>query len=633
MSSSDEIIINDLAHLPVWVGWREVQRNGETTKVPYNPRTGEEAKSTDPTTWSTRGEAETWAAFTNHGGVGIVLSQLNGGDCCLCGIDLDTCRDPNTETLQGWAREVIDRFKTYTEVSPSGTGAKLFFMHASADLPAIERLFGGKGGRQFKNGGGKHCPAIEVYRAGRSFTVTDESIGPIDILRQVPLADLEWPVLDAGPRFAHKESQKSGSGNDQSRSGKAFRKGATLKAAGYSYDAMRDALLADEDPEIAEWARTKGLANNERELHRIYENAGNAGTRPETPAFPLIAWKDVAFDLEEEWRVERVLPLVGIGCLYGGPGSVKTFVLLDLFARMARGGFWGGREVKQCPVVYIAAEGGNGIKKRIAGLKKVAAEKGLPADIPFHLITVAPNLGTGDGDCKKLIADIEATGAKLGAIAIDTTTQALGGADENGAGMDALVVNATAIAAKFQCLVVLVHHTPVSDDDRLRGKGSLLGGLDVSIISKREKGSFVATMTIKKMRDEDETQSFAVSLVRVVLGHTGKGREVSTLVVETVEPSAEADKKPKSGKKLPPCAVNALAALRYAIDEVGQPAPPSNHIPRGRTVVLENQWRNYATVRALMDNPDTARRDFVRGCVKLLAEEMIGIWDTYIWEA
>jgi hypothetical protein len=35
--------------------------------------------------------------------------------------------------------------------------------------------------------------------------------------------------------------------------------------------------------------------------------------------------------------------------------------------------------------IYIAAEGGNGIKKRIAGLKKVAAEKGLPADIPFHL--------------------------------------------------------------------------------------------------------------------------------------------------------------------------------------------------------------------------------------------------------
>jgi primase-polymerase (primpol)-like protein len=206
-----------------------------------------------------------------------VLSQLNGGDCCLCGIDLDTCRDPNTETFQDWAQEVVDRFETYTEVSPSGTGAKLFFRHASADLLAIERLFDGKGGRQFKNGGGRHCPAIEIYRSGRYFTVTDESIGQTDILRQVPLADLEWLIREAGPRFAHKESQKSGSGTDQSRSAKAFRKGAALKATGYSYAAMRDALLADADPEIAKWARTKGLANNERELHRIYDNAGDKG--------------------------------------------------------------------------------------------------------------------------------------------------------------------------------------------------------------------------------------------------------------------------------------------------------------------------------------------------------------------
>jgi hypothetical protein len=133
-------------------------------------------------------------------------------------------------------------------------------------------LFDGKGGRQFKNGGGRHCPAIEIYRTGRYFTVTDESIGQTDILRQVSLADLEWLIREAGPRFARKESQKS-AGTDQSRSAKAFRKGAALKATGYSYDAMRDALLADADPEIADWARTKGSANGERELHRIYENA------------------------------------------------------------------------------------------------------------------------------------------------------------------------------------------------------------------------------------------------------------------------------------------------------------------------------------------------------------------------
>jgi RecA-family ATPase len=114
----------------------------------------------------------------------------------------------------------------------------------------------------------------------------------------------------------------------------------------------------------------------------------------------------------------------------------------------------------------------------------------------------------------------------------------MGGADENGAGMDMLVINATTIANHFQCLIVLVHHTPVSDDQRLRGKSSLRGGIDGSILSESVNGSKVATLTVMKMRDEDDAQSFTVRLKRIILGKTKKGHEVSTLVVETVEPGA-----------------------------------------------------------------------------------------------
>src|ERR1700730_11151713 len=220
----------------------------------------------------------------------------------------------------------------------------------------------------------------------------------------------------------------------------------------------------------------------------------------------------------------------------------------------------------------IAEEFGSEVAVTFAIFLTLAAR---PFGLPFHLVTVAPNLGTGNGDCKKLIADVEATGVQPGAISVDTTTQALAGADENGAGMDTLVINATAIAVHFQCLVVLVHHTPVSDDERLRGKGSLGGGLDASIIIKREKGSMVAALIVKKMRDEDDGQAFTVNLARVVLGKTKKGREVSTLVVETVDPgAAECD---KAGKKLPDSAINALSALRYALDQVGEFPPASNH--------------------------------------------------------
>jgi hypothetical protein len=197
--------------------------------------------------------------------------------------------------------------------------------------------------------------------------------------------------------------------------------------------------------------------------------------------------------------------------------------------------------------------------------------------------------------------------------------------------MDSLVGNATALAVHFQCLVVLVHHTPVSDDDRLRGKGSLGAGLDASIIIKREKGSMVGALIVKKMRDEDDGQAFTVNLVRVVLGKTKKGREVSTLVVETVEPgAAEGD---KAGQKLPDSAINALSALRYALDEVGEFPPASNHIPQGTKCVSLKQWREYANLLSTLPEGDTRDKNYERGCARLKASKRIGIWKGYVWEA
>ena len=40
---------------------------------------------------------------------------------------------------------------------------------------------------------------------------------------------------------------------------------------------MRDALLGHQDPEIAEWASTKGMDNGERELRRVYDRALTTG--------------------------------------------------------------------------------------------------------------------------------------------------------------------------------------------------------------------------------------------------------------------------------------------------------------------------------------------------------------------
>src|SRR5277367_6851178 len=60
----------------------------------------------------------------HRGGVGIVLAGLADGRS-LGGIDLDGCLVDGG--LLPWAQEIVEEVASYTEVSPSGTGVKIFF--------------------------------------------------------------------------------------------------------------------------------------------------------------------------------------------------------------------------------------------------------------------------------------------------------------------------------------------------------------------------------------------------------------------------------------------------------------------------------------------------------------------------
>jgi putative DNA primase/helicase len=139
----------ELAAVRQWVAWRWEERGGKSTKPPLNPHGGQHASTTDPATWGTLQDAlhfcreNLWAA-----GVGFVFTKHDP----YVGIDLDKCRDPQKGEIAPWAQSIVDYLSSYTEVSPSGTGVKVFVRGA---IPAGAR----KG-------------AIETYDSGRYFTVT-----------------------------------------------------------------------------------------------------------------------------------------------------------------------------------------------------------------------------------------------------------------------------------------------------------------------------------------------------------------------------------------------------------------------------------------------------------------------------
>ena len=145
-----------------WVCWKYhndgVPGQDRRRKVPVNPKTERFAKVTDETTWTSLDKALRFASQPNQhmDGIGFVFTENDP----FVGVDLDDCRNELTGRLDPWAQEVVSKLGSYSEVSPSRTGVKVF--------AKTDSLFPSR--RRSK-------PGLEVYRSARFFTVTGQILG------------------------------------------------------------------------------------------------------------------------------------------------------------------------------------------------------------------------------------------------------------------------------------------------------------------------------------------------------------------------------------------------------------------------------------------------------------------------
>jgi putative DNA primase/helicase len=147
---------DELKALRHWVVWKYEPRPGKDkpAKAPYQPRTGHRASHANPATWGTYAQARARAQQGGWQGLGFVFTAEDP----YCGIDLDGCRDLETEEIAPWAGHIVEQMQSYTEVSPSGRGLHLLVKAALPD-----------------HAGRKRGP-LEVYDAQRYFTVTGEHL-------------------------------------------------------------------------------------------------------------------------------------------------------------------------------------------------------------------------------------------------------------------------------------------------------------------------------------------------------------------------------------------------------------------------------------------------------------------------
>lgn len=153
--------LEQLSQYPNWVCWQYgLNEKRKPTKIPKNPHTGGNAQANNPKTWGDYSDAYVRLLESNDlDGLAFALSPETG----LIGIDLDDCMEPSqvegvNSQLAQWAEDIINEVNSYSEISPSGNGIRIFLY---GHLPEGHR---------------NRVGDIEIYSVGRFLTFTENSL-------------------------------------------------------------------------------------------------------------------------------------------------------------------------------------------------------------------------------------------------------------------------------------------------------------------------------------------------------------------------------------------------------------------------------------------------------------------------
>ena len=611
--------IHQLQALPQWVAWRYEDRDGKRTKVPYQSPTAR-ASATDPATWLSHADATALIA-AHHGefnGVGFVVSAADP----YCGIDLDDCRDPQTETLTPEAAAIVARFNSYTEVTPSGAGIRIW-------------IRGTKPGSRCRKEG------IEIYDRDRFFTLTGKHVAgtPTTIeQRQGELtafytetfsattsqSSSTKPIPAPGPSLSDHAVLAQALG---ARSGNTFYRLYQLgDTSAYKNDdsaaeAAACAFLAHQtrDPaQIDRLMRSSRLAtpdrlakwdDRRRDLSWLTQTIRKALAlvEPHHPRtrFQLLTAAELLMRPDPEWLIEHWLPVGGVGTLYGSWGSGKSFLALDWALHVAADLPWlGDCSVRQGPVIYVVGEGVTGFKLRLAAWRAAHHhEETLPIwFLPEPVALLQPN------EVGEFLTAIQAACATPPALIVfDTLSRMAGGADENSQkDMSGLVSTVDRLRRETGAAVLFVHHQPY-DEHRMRGSSVLPGAMD-AIYSLTKNGTALV-LTTTKQKDAEPAASRALKLTNVD----------ASLVIESdrTRPLALADRIYAFIVDNPRCGFNAIrkatgcnrATLNRTLSRLvteGQVRNEGNG-KRGRRHAYVAVAPDSSAIRIVRDQPDPRR--------------------------
>ena len=241
-----------------------------------------------------------------------------------------------------------------------------------------------------------------------------------------------------------------------------------------------------------------------------------------------------------KWLVKHWLQADALVMVHGPSGGGKTFVVLDWCLRIANGGGqWAGHKVRPGNVVYLAGEGHHGLRSRIAAWK----HRHEASRFDMWISQSGCDLNTPEG-YQMAAAHIRSLPKTPDVIVVDTLHRFLAG-DENSAQDAKTMLDACArLMHEFECSVILVHHTGVSDEaqHRARGSSAWRGALDIEISVIPGKEGQPMQLVQRKSKDAELAPTVYVELQKVnIPGWLDEdGQPVTSAVIEQVSAPVQA---------------------------------------------------------------------------------------------
>jgi len=238
---------------------------------------------------------------------------------------------------------------------------------------------------------------------------------------------------------------------------------------------------------------------------------------PKKDRFTFLNIEDILNSPDQKWIIEGFIPETSLCQLFGPSDIGKSFVVLDMALCVATGTKWLGHDVVQGPVIYVAAEGSRGMKKRI--ISWLEHHNLHPDCLMENFRMIGEALPLGDPvDVRELIRLIqEKHFPDQGIILIVLDTQARCTADlkEENSEMSKAIAAADRIKNTTGAAVLLIHHTGLTASERARGYSGVFGALDAQASLTGNLQTHRLTLTCYKTKDDEKFKPIPLKLIKV----------------------------------------------------------------------------------------------------------------------